>query len=205
MINLLPPETKENFRFAKKNTVLLKWTFGVSLGLVGILLVIGAGWFFLNRSENTYVSLVANTNSRLATEKLSEVQAQSDEISSNLKLVVNVLSREILFSSLLNRVGQILPHGAVLTSLNITQVGGGLDLQAATVNYQIASQLQTNLQDPNNNIFAKADIVSITCQAGGATSLSANYPCKAQYRTQFANNNPFLFINNSSTQAKSKS
>ena len=205
MINLLPQETKENFRFAKKNTVLLKWTFGISFGLAGILLVIGAGWFFLNRSESTYTRLVNDTNSRLATEKLSEVQAKSDEISSNLKLVVNVLSREILFSSLLNRVGQILPHGTVLTGLNITQVGGGLDLQAATVNYQTASQLQTNLQDSNNNIFAKADIVSITCQTGGATSLSANYPCKAQYRAQFANNNPFLFINNSSTRAKSKS
>ena len=207
MINLLPLEMKDNYKFARKNTTLFKWSVGVFCGVVGIALVIGAGWFFINQSQNSNSSLVAETNSRLKSEKLDQVQSESDQISGNLKLVVQVLSREVLFSKLLTRIGQIFPSGAVLTSLNITQVGGGLDLAAATVDYSTASQVQANLQDPNNNIFSKADIVSIQCQSasssGGAITIASIYPCKAAYRTQFAPNNPFLFINNSSTGSKS--
>jgi hypothetical protein len=117
-----------------------------------------------------------------------------EAISNNLKLVVKVLSREVLFSKLLTQIGSTLPKGAVLTSLNIAQTTGAIDLEAGAIDYDSAAQIQANLRDPNNKIFSKADLVSIQCTGSSA------YPCKVQIRAQFASNNPYLFINNGAKQ-----
>ncbi len=194
MINLLPPETKESFRYARSNTLLLRWLLGITAGIVGIVIVTAGGMVFLNQAVHENQTLVSNTQTQLKTENLSKVQKQVDSISNNLKLMATVLSKEVLFSKLLKQVATALPSGAILTDLNITGVQGGINLQAATINYQTATQIQINLQDSNNKIFSKADIVSIQCQSGG-TGISSEYPCKAQYRAQFVTNNPFLFIN----------
>ncbi len=94
-----------------------------------------------------------------------------------------------------------LPSGANLTGLNISQVSGGsaLDVTADAANYTVATQVQVNLADPDNQIFARADIQNITCDPTTATN--PDFPCKISLRAQFAQNNPFLFVNQK--QAKS--
>jgi hypothetical protein len=194
MINLLPPETKKSYRFARSNSVMLRWLIGLSIGIVGIVVVTVGGLMFLNEAVHETNTLVGNTQTQLKQEKLGQVQKQIDGISNNLKLMVLVLSKEIIFSGLLKQIGTTMPHGAVLTGLNITGVSGGINLEASTVDYQTATQVQVNLQDPANKIFSKADIVSISCNSGSG-GLSSLYPCTAQYRAQFVANNPYLFIN----------
>ncbi len=198
MINLLPPETKESFRYARLNMILLRWLAGITLGIIGIVIITSSGMVFLNQTITSASSSVNETQTLLKVDKLNDVKQQIRKISSNLKLMVAVLSREVLYSKLLKQIGAALPHGAVLTGINITQVQGGINLQAATIDYHTATQIQINLQDPNNKIFSKADIVSIQCQSKSqiADSFTRTYPCKAQYRVQFVSKNPFLFINN---------
>lgn len=193
MINLLPPPVKDNYHYARRNTALLSWLVGVSLGTVGIAVVIAAGWVFMRQTVNDYVAENAGTATQLKSQNVSQVQSQVEGISSNLKLVVKVLSREVLFSKLLTQIGSALPGGAVLTGLNITQTTGGIDLDAAAKDYQTASQIQINLADPANKIFSKADLESIQCQAG-ASGASAAYPCQVKIRAQFATNNSFTYI-----------
>lgn len=157
---------------------------------------------FLNQAVRENQILVNNTNGQLKSENLKGVTKEVSAISTNLKLMTTVLSQEVLFSDLLDQVAKAMPHGAVLTNLNITGTQGGINLQASTSNYNTATQIQINLQDPNNKIFQKADIVSIQCTSGG-TGLASTYPCKAQYRAQFVRNNPFLFINHQTAGSKS--
>jgi hypothetical protein len=88
-----------------------------------------------------------------------------------------------------------MPAKTVLTNLQINKVQGGIDLSAQAVDYKTATQIQLNLQDPTNQIFAKADIISIACSANGTGTLNSKYPCLVQIRALFASNNPFLFIN----------
>ena len=68
----------------------------------------------------------------------------------------------------------------------------GLALTANATSYTTATQVQVNLADPSNKIFAKVDIENITCTQGGSTD--PQYPCTVQLRALFSNNNPFLFI-----------
>ena len=191
MINLLPQDTKDAYGYARRNRSLLRWVTATALCLVGACLLLGAGYLYLNQSISTTTAQIASGKQELQSQNLQQVQTQVTTISNNLKLVVQVLSKEILFSKLLKQLASVTPNNVVLSKLEITQTQGGVDITALATNYNAATQLQLNLADPKNQIFSKADIVSITC----LNSNVPGYPCTADIRALFASNNPFLFIN----------
>jgi len=192
MINLLPSETKQAYQYARRNRTLVRWSTACLFTLIGGALLAGGGYLYLNRSIDSTTQQIASTNKQLQDQKLSSVQKQVTDISNNLKLAVQVLSQEVLFSKLLRQLASVTPSNASLTNLAITQAQGGVDITAQTANYDAATQLQVNLADPKNQIFSKADIVAITCSSNGTNS---KYPCTVTLRALFADNNPFLFIN----------
>jgi Tfp pilus assembly protein PilN len=193
MINLLPPDVQQNIGYSRRNTRLMRWVLALSSSIVGTAVVVTFGLFYINQSTTSYSNQVDKTNAELIAQKLPETQKQVEDISGSLNLVVQVLSREVLFSKLLKQIGAAIPANASLTGLSISKVTGGIDLSAVTTDYGTATQVQVNLQDPNNKIFDKADILNITCAASNATD--THYPCTVTIRAQFAANNPFLFIN----------
>jgi Tfp pilus assembly protein PilN len=192
MINFLPPDLKDSYRYAHRNLNLLRWVILFSVGFVGLAIISGAGMMYLQRQTNAYALQNNITGATLKKQDQDKVQKEISEISGNLKLVVQVLSREILFSKLLTRLGAVTPSNAILTGISISQTTGGIDIAAKTADYHAATQLQVNLSDPANKIFSKADIVNIDCSD---TTTDPQYPCVVTIRALFSDNNPFLFIN----------
>jgi Tfp pilus assembly protein PilN len=199
MINLLPPKTREDILYARRNTKLLRWITATFIGLVGIGLVVLGRSFYINKSIQTYEKRVANAQEQLRVQKLEETQKRVQDISGSLKLVVQVLGREVLFSKLLQQIGAAMPSGASLASLSINKTQGGIDLNAVAKDYQTATQVQVNLQDPKNKIFEKAEIQNVTCSPNAT---DPTYPCQITLKALFAKNTPFLFIHNSKTGTK---
>jgi Tfp pilus assembly protein PilN len=193
MINLLPPDAKEAITYARRNTALARWSFILLAGLISLIIVTLAGQLYINQSIESYRTQVAQGQQQLKVQGMEQTQKRLTDISASLKLVVQVLGQQVLFSKLVQQVGTVIPNGAVLTDLNISQVGGGIDLKAATLNQATATQVQVNLLDPSNKIFDKVDIVNINC---GSSLYGDKYPCTVQLRAAFAKCNPFLFINN---------
>jgi Tfp pilus assembly protein PilN len=192
VINLLPPDIKEEYRYGARNTALLRWVTAFIIALVGLGVITTYGLLTIQNSSNSYAGQVASAQAQLDKQNLKGTEKQVTEISSDFHLVVQVLSKEVLFSKLLRQIATVIPSKTVLTGLNINQTSGGIDLTAAAIDYASATQLQLNLQDPANKIFSKADIISINC--GGSVSIT-QYPCSVQIRALFSNNNPYLFIN----------
>lgn len=206
MINLLPPEMRENTSYARRNTKLLRWVFALGAIIASIFVIVIFGLLYINQSSKSYAAQIEQTRQQLKVQKLEETQKRVESISGSIKLAVQVLSKQVLFSSLLKQIGSAIPEGAVLTGLSINKLQGGIDLTAAATDYNTATQVQVNLQDPKNKIFDKADIVGVQCSAvsgtnantgqSTATQLDTAYPCKITIRALFSQNNPFLFINN---------
>lgn len=201
MINVLPPELKQQYRFALMNVKLVRWLITAAISLVGLGLLGSYGWLTMRQSIASKQHEAVALHETLQKAKLTETNKQISDISGSLKLAEKVLSQEILFSKLLKQMATALPAGTNLTGLNIPQVSGGtaLDVTVEAADYTAATQVQVNLADPTNQIFARADIQNITCDASVATN--PDYPCKISLRAQFAQDNPFLFINQK--QAKS--
>lgn len=199
MINLLPPDAKESVLYARRNTLLVRWLAAIIVGLIGVVITVAAGQYYLNQSAKSYATDVEKTQQLLKDQQLDETQKRVTEISSSMKLMVDVLSRQVLFSDLIRQVGAAIPPGAALTNLSINKLEGGIDLQFKATDYQTSTQVQVNLEDPDNRIFEKADLININCQSptGDETPsdlIDIKYPCTVDIRALFAKDNPFLFI-----------
>ena len=193
MINLLPPATKEDVLFARRNAKLVKWVVAIIISAIGSFIIIAFGQLYLTQAASSYTQQIQEGQERLREQKLEETQAKVGEISGNLKLVVQVLSREILFSKVLRQVGAAIPSGTVLTNLTLSGVEGGISLNFEAKDYQTGSQIVLNLQDPANKIFEQADIESISCD--NKVVEGRIYPCSVSIRALFGDNSPYLFIN----------
>ena len=194
MINLLPSEYKENITYARKNRTLLNWATVLTGSLLLLAMIIGGGYLFINQSIKSQSVQAEQAKEQLKKEKIDETRARLDEISSNTKLALQVLSREILFSSLLRQLGASLPSGTTLQSIQIDKVEGGITLKALAKDVESATQIQVNLADPKNKIFQKADIESISC----TPESGSDYPCIVQLRALFSKDNPYVYISNTS-------
>ena len=196
MINLLPDDVKQNIMYARRNTKLRLWIISFALSIVGVGVITVFGLFYIHQNINSYSSQINKTQQELSDQHLDSTQKQVQGISDSLKLVVQVLSREVLFSKLIKQVAVAIPPNAILTDLEISKTQGGIDLSAAATDYNTATQVQVNLQDPTNKIFDKADIININCgKVSGGNAVSNRYPCTITIRAQFAKSNQFLFIN----------
>lgn len=192
MINLLPPQLKEDYGYARRNNSLLHTLVAFGIGFAGLVVIAAAGILYLHQSAKSYTAQAAEIEQSLREQKQAETEKRVQDISGSLKLAVQVLSKEVLFSQLLKQLAVVTPNNVSLSGVNITEFGGGIDVSAQALDYDAATQLQVNLADPENKIFAKADIVDIACQSEGSTQ---RYPCTVTVRALFAADNPFLFIN----------
>jgi Tfp pilus assembly protein PilN len=194
MINLLPSDIKEHYVYARRNTSLRHWAFALLFGLVGVGVVATGGLLVMQQSIDQYSKQVASAQDALKSQRLEETRKHAKEITNSLKLVVDVLSKEVLFSKLITQIGAVTPLNTSLTDLSINQVQGALDITAISADYNSATQLQVNLADPENKLFSRADIQTITCTEGTS---NPRYPCQVRIKALFSENNPFLFINKS--------
>jgi Tfp pilus assembly protein PilN len=192
MLNLMPQDLKQGYGYARHNVMLRNWAAALFFSLIGLVVVATFGLLTMQASAKDYSNQVSQAQAQLQKEKLDETKKQVQDISGTLKLAVQVLGQEVLFSKLITQIGANMPTGSVLTALNINKVSGGLTLSATATNYTTATQVQVNLADPKNQIFSKVDIDNVSCTNQNKDSA---YPCTVQLRALFNTNNPFLLIN----------
>jgi hypothetical protein len=190
MINLLPPEVKQGYRYARRNVVLRKWVAVFAVALIGLGAIATYGLLSLHQSKVDHIHQADSLQTQLNKEHVNQTNRQVADMSDSLKLTVKVLSNEVLFSKLIKQIGAAMPDGAALTGLTINTGNTAIDLKAGATNYTTATQVQVNLSDPANKIFSKADLVSVDCNAKVGT-----YPCTVSIRALFGDNSPYLFIN----------
>lgn len=193
MINLLPPQLKQNYRSGRLNRHLSHWIIACAIGIVGALCITVFGYLYLDQTTKNYTNQTANLRTQLTAQNLKGVQEEVKEISNNLDLVVDVLSKQILFSELLSQLTKLLPSNTRLSGLSISQGQDGIDISASAANYQAATQLHTNIADTSNKLFSKADIISISC-----ADTTASHPCTVTIRALFAPNSSYMFTTNTS-------
>lgn len=190
MINLLPTEYRSSLRYARRNSILLKWLVGLTASLALIISTVFLGQAYLRMETNRYAKITEETKQDLKEQDFEETLGKVQNISGNLKLIVQVLSKQVMFSGLIRQIGAVIPPGVVLADIDLGKVDGGIDLTAQAESYEKATQTQVNLSDPNNKLFDKVDIISVNCQEG-----DGKYPCTVSLRALFTKNNPYLFIN----------
>lgn len=168
----------------------MNWIAALGFGILGAIVITAFGYIYLVQTTNNYKAQIETSTQQLAAQNLTAVQNEVKEISNNLNLAAEVLSKQILFSELLQQLATLMPANTTLSTLAISQTQGAIDITATAKNYEAATQVHINLTDANNQLFSKADLVSISCSG------TTRYPCTVQVRALFSQNNPYMLIHN---------
>lgn len=191
MINLMPNDIKSKRSYGRKNILLLKWTTQAIILFTLLLLTIILGLNTIYSSQKSALNEKTKLENKYTTEKYEETQKSYNEFNSNLTTTTQILSKQILYSSLLQKIGSVIPPGATLNSISIASTDNALDLNFNISSSALAPIVQINLQDEKNNLFEKADIIQVSCQQDQANTEKCTTQLKAQYKKDAV----FLFIN----------
>ncbi|HET9174042.1 MAG TPA: hypothetical protein VFN56_02035 [Candidatus Saccharimonadales bacterium] len=196
MINLLPPDVKQSYRYGLANVILFRWIMACIVALVGVGVIATYGWLNFHQDINNYNDQVTHASNVLKKENQVSTYAQVQDITNNFTLSVDVLKNEVLFSKLLSNIAKVMPANAYLTGLSLVKNQGAIDMTVQTQDQFTATQVQINLADPANNVFSKADINNITCVQKPQVG---QLPCVVTIRALFGTDNQYLFINQKGT------
>ena len=133
MINLSPDDYKESLRYARRSSKLLRWVGGTLYYSDGCLLTQLIGFTYL-KSETKHTKKSMPVSRKIKKIMTLRVRYQDcREYFRSLKLIVQVLSKQVLFFSGINQTGGlVMPENTVLSNIEISKVEGGIDLSAET-------------------------------------------------------------------------
>ncbi len=201
MINLLPPDVKNEMHFARINTVLISWIILCVIGIAGIGLVAVGGFFYMSRVESGTRQQKTTIEKEISDDKLDSYIKDYTSFTNDVKTVSTVLQKQVLFSSLITRLAAVLPSGVVVKQMNLGEKDNALTLDFVLPNRSSATVLQANLQDPANKLFSSADILNATC----ATTEDGTETCSAQIRVLFDPSSRLLLYQPTATNTGSTS
>lgn len=191
MINLLPPQEKQEIIYARRNSVLVRWLGAMVVVIIGIILMTAFGQFYITKNINNQRKVSKITQDRLVAQNLEGTKKELQSLSDDVKTIVQILSKQLLFSKMLTTIGGILPNGTALSDITISTADSAIDLSIAASNKDFATQAFVNINDSSNNLFNKADLISISCDNAGGKK----YPCIATIRVTLKNDSSFYFLN----------
>lgn len=204
MINLLPDHIKEEITYSRRNRVLLRWIISVVLVIGGIGAMTVFGELFINKNIHTLQSVAKITQDRISDQNLQSTQKDIQNLSNNFKTITQLLSKQLLFSKLFVKIGSIIPNGAILSGITISNAAPTLDLNIASTTQNTATQAFVNIHDPANGIFQKADLISVSCTPSSSTSsIHSKYPCLTIITVVMKTDSSFYFLNSIINGAKS--
>lgn len=173
MINVLPPEIKQQIIFAKRNAILLNYL--VALGIVGA--IITASFVYGEAAVAGRMGRVkadlAITQSRLG--EHSGVETKAKTLSERLTAIKKIQSEQTNFSSLLYDLGNLTPKGVFMSGIDLTgESTKPISINATANSYELAVAFKERLV--NSVRFQDVDIISITSSKDGVQIvLSANF------------------------------
>jgi Tfp pilus assembly protein PilN len=192
MINLLPPEQKQQISYARKNSQLLNWMIALTVLIIAIFTLTLVGQFFISQNINSLKAINQSVEQRIEQRGLANTQKEVESLSNNMTTVVKILKDHLLFSKIFDKIGSLLPPGTSLSGIEISSSESALELEFKSSTQDAASQVFINISDPNNGLFEKADLLNVNCPR---SDISRTDPCITQVRVIIKTDSNFYFLN----------
>ena len=158
MINLLPPSIKQDVKFAKYNVTLVEYAIvlAATVAIVAFLMLFGEQT--LSNTKSDIEKVLATDRARVA--DLQSINTQATALSNNIDTIGSILDQEVKFSYLLQEIGSIMPAGAKLSALTLSQdATQPIRLSVDVTTAERAGVLQQNLAE--SRLFIGADILTV--------------------------------------------
>ena len=166
MINLMPPDIKEQIRFAKLNRTTLRYLWGA----VVVVLALGGvfEWAIYTLNAQTKTASAGAAEKQQTIDKLTNTFVpMAKEASDRLSAIKTVQANQTHFSAVIADIGKVEPTGVIIKSMTLT----GADKVPVVIvisasNYNAALAFRNALA--NSPRVAGADLESINANNDGS-------------------------------------
>ncbi len=119
MINLMPPDIKEQMRYAKLNRVAIHYVWGLVIVLIVLGGVFGGAFYLLNQQTQAANANAAGDHQQIA--KLDEtVLPEAKAASERLNAIKYVQGTQTRFSAVIADIAKVVPAGVSIDSMTLT-------------------------------------------------------------------------------------
>jgi len=194
MINLLPPQVKEERSYGRKNVSLIGYSAALLATALSTAVIMLLSLQFIGAEEPDLRRSLESDQARVTTLE-SEIKS-IENVAIRLETAKKVAERSVKLSELIPQIGAVLPDGTILNALSLT--GGGtesLQLDVDLKEASLAAVLIRNLVE--SDLFEAADISSLSPRGTGTdessgeiyqftASLTANFTGTAEAKKKAA-------------------
>lgn len=151
MINLLPPEAKNNLSFERiKRLVLTLWMFSMFF-IFCFSLVLYSLKNYLDIQKNSYVLLLEEAGNRLLSSEFRDLGVKISQASKSLEEILSFYRQKTDFSEILAKLAYLVPKEAVLDgiSLSVSETNKGqteISLTGFASEREVLFSLKRNLE-----------------------------------------------------------
>jgi Tfp pilus assembly protein PilN len=182
VINLLPPNVKEDRAYGRRNISMLIYSgalLGTAVTTAAIMII---SLQFVSLDEPTLNKKIQDNQVTISA--LEKNVKTVEDVARRLETAAKIRDQSIGFSELLPKIGAVLPEGVVLNSLSLT--GGATDplqLEIDLTNANLTSVMIKNLVE--SDLFEAADITSLTPLGTGEGGETIKYQFTASITASF--------------------
>lgn len=187
MINLLPPEDKQEIIYGRKNRSLVSWNIALLAVLVGIMIITVIGQFYIKSNVNSLNKTVEATKQRIGDQNLEQRQLDTTNFANNLNTVNSLLKDQLLFSKIITSLGGVLPDKVTVLNIDFESSDNTLKLQLVGNDEKAVTQGFVNLSSAESSLFERADLESVDC--------SGSDECIATVTVLLNKDSDFYFLN----------
>lgn len=187
MINLLPPEQKQEIIYGRKNRSLVTWIIALVIVLLGIVLITVFGQFYIKSNVNSLNNKKESTVKRIDDQDLEKRQAETTAFANNLNTVTSLLEDQLLFSKIITSLGGVLPNKVTVLNIDFQASDNTLKLQLVGADEQAVTQGFINLSSAESSLFTSADLENVDCSSGDS--------CVASVTVLLNKDSEFYFLN----------
>ena len=147
MINLLSDERKDQIRAARVNVILTRYIAIIVMAVLFLIAVLYVSYTVLEKTKTSSDAIIQNND--VKANVYSGAKTQLDTLSSKLSQGKAVLDQDVSYAHLLTTLGQSMPEGTILDSLDLTDTsfnGAPVEMKAYAKTNEEAQALQTRLQ-----------------------------------------------------------
>jgi hypothetical protein len=163
MINLLPPDQKEQIRYAKLNRLALRYVW-VSVVVTAVLGVIFGGGFYLLEQQLREVTKDVNDKQATIAALNKTFTPKAKDASDQLSAIKYVQGNQTKFSAVISDIAKVIPSGVSLDALTLTGNDQVPVKLSVTQSYAVALAFRNALITSPR--IAGADLESISANEG---------------------------------------
>lgn len=167
MINLLPPDYRNQLRAAQANTLLLRYNFFLLGALLFMGLALGVVFFYLTLNKTNAEQTLADNEARVGS--YASVQQEATDFRSALATAKQVLDKEITYTKTVVAITKLMPAGTVLQdlSLDASTFGTPTSFVFQAKDYKTALSIKDSFQA--SPLFNDVHLQSIATGSGDET------------------------------------